>query len=173
DDRDEERIDGDVQSTILPHRVSWFSRARNIDRRRETRHEPLEPLGRGTEHRSGGVILCGDRDNRDVSLAGNLLDPCDPVSGLLGHRSESLGDRRPYARRGGGRTDPELRPGSTRQEGHLRGREKPDLLGVDRVLQPLMPLDLPVKVRSWELTVYPRSHIRRWLGVTRPAQARM
>src|SRR5271166_6930339 len=24
-----------------------------------------------------------------------------------------------------------------------------------------MPLDLPVKVRSWELTVYPRSHIRR------------
>ena len=29
------------------------------------------------------------------------------------------------------------------------------------VLQPIMPLDLPVKVRSWELTVYPRSHIRR------------
>ena len=41
------------------------------------------------------------------------------------------------------------------------------------VLQPIMPLDLPVKVRSWELTVYPRSHIRRWFGVTRPAQARM
>jgi len=40
-------------------------------------------------------------------------------------------------------------------------------------LQPIMPLDLPVKVRSWELTVYPRSHIRRWFGVTRPAQARM
>ena len=40
-------------------------------------------------------------------------------------------------------------------------------------LQPIMPLDLPVKVRSWELTVYPRSHIRRWLGVTRPAKARM
>ena len=38
-----------------------------------------------------------------------------------------------YARRGGGRTNPELRPGSTRHEGHLRGREKPDLLGVDRV----------------------------------------
>src|SRR5271157_3870283 len=37
-------------------------------------------------------------------------------------------------------------------------------------LQPIMPLDLPVKVRSWELTVYPRSHIRRWFGVTRPAQ---
>ena len=34
-------------------------------------------------------------------------------------------------------------------------------LGSDRVLQPIMPLDLPVKVRSWELTVYPRSHIRR------------
>src|SRR5271157_819668 len=33
-----------------------------------------------------------------------------------------------------------------------------------------MPLDLPVKVRSWELTVYPRSHIRRWFGVTRPAK---
>ena len=33
--------------------------------------------------------------------------------------------------------------------------------GSDRVLQPIMPLDLPVKVRSWELTVYPRSHIRR------------
>ena len=29
-----------------------------------------------------------------------------------------------------------------------------------------------MKVRSWELTVYPRSHIRRWLGVTRSAQAR-
>ena len=29
------------------------------------------------------------------------------------------------------------------------------------VLQPIMPLDLPVKVRPWELTVYPRSHIRR------------
>jgi hypothetical protein len=39
--------------------------------------------------------------------------------------------------------------------------------------QPIMPLDLPVKVRSWELTVYPRSHIRRWLGMTRPAKARM
>ena len=45
--------------------------------------------------------------------------------------------------------------------------------GRDGVLQPIMPLDLPVKVRSWELTVYPRSHIRRRFGVTRPAQARM
>ena len=45
--------------------------------------------------------------------------------------------------------------------------------GTQLVLQPIMPLDLPVKVRSWELTVYPRSHIRRWLGVTRSAQARM
>jgi hypothetical protein len=34
-------------------------------------------------------------------------------------------------------------------------------MGSDPVLQPIMPLDLPVKVRSWELTVYPRSHIRR------------
>ena len=42
----------------------------------------------------------------------------------------------------------------------------------DLGLQPIMPLDLPVKVRSWELTVYPRSYIRRWLGVTRPAKAR-
>jgi hypothetical protein len=33
--------------------------------------------------------------------------------------------------------------------------------GTQLVLQPIMPLDLPVKVRSWELTVYPRSHIRR------------
>jgi len=33
--------------------------------------------------------------------------------------------------------------------------------GAGPVLQPIMPLDLPVKVRSWELTVYPRSHIRR------------
>ena len=31
--------------------------------------------------------------------------------------------------------------------------------GTQLVLQPIMPLDLPVKVRSWELTVYPRSHI--------------
>jgi hypothetical protein len=43
----------------------------------------------------------------------------------------------------------------------------------DFVPQPIMPLDLPVKVRSWELTVYPRSHIRRRRGVTRPAKARM
>ncbi len=34
-------------------------------------------------------------------------------------------------------------------------------LGLRGVLQPIMPLDLPVKVRPWELTVYPRSHIRR------------
>ena len=34
-------------------------------------------------------------------------------------------------------------------------------LGSDLLLQPIMPLDLPVKVRPWELTVYPRSHIRR------------
>jgi hypothetical protein len=38
---------------------------------------------------------------------------------------------------------------------------RPGSAGSDRVLQPIMPLDLPVKVRSWELTVYPRSHIRR------------
>src|SRR5208283_6248593 len=31
--------------------------------------------------------------------------------------------------------------------------------GTQLELQPIMPLDLPVKVRSWELTVYPRSHI--------------
>ncbi len=34
-------------------------------------------------------------------------------------------------------------------------------VGTKLELQPIMPLDLPVKVRSWELTVYPRSHIRR------------
>ena len=39
----------------------------------------------------------------------------------------------------------------------LAGLEK----GTQLLLQPIMPLDLPVKVRSWELTVYPRSHIRR------------
>ena len=33
--------------------------------------------------------------------------------------------------------------------------------GNSGVLQPIMPLDLPVRVRPWELTVYPRSHIRR------------
>ena len=56
-----------------------------------------------------------------------------------------------------------------RQEGKMKGvrgpyprwaigREK----GKDVGLQPIMPLrTLPVKVRSWELTVYPRSHIRR------------
>ena len=35
--------------------------------------------------------------------------------------------------------------------------------------QLVMLWNLPVKVRSWELAVYPRSHIRRWFGVTRPA----
>ena len=33
--------------------------------------------------------------------------------------------------------------------------------GVRPSLQPIMPLDLPVKVRSWELAVYLRIHIRR------------
>src|SRR5271157_1677994 len=48
-----------------------------------------------------------------------------------------------------------------------RGRSLPSILihprspplgfaGSEPVLQPIMPLDLPVKVRSWELTVYPR-----------------
>ena len=39
--------------------------------------------------------------------------------------------------------------------------ESCDNSGQFGVLQPIMPLDLPVKVRPWELTVYPRSHIRR------------
>src|SRR5271157_3327226 len=43
---------------------------------------------------------------------------------------------------------------------------RPSFSGSDRVPQPIMPLDLPVKVRSWELTVYPRSYIRRWPRVT-------
>ena len=57
----------------------------------------------------------------------------------------------------------------------LRGFSFPELRGARSDLgpQPIMPLNLPVKVRSWELTVCPRSHIRRWFGVTRPAQARM
>ena len=42
--------------------------------------------------------------------------------------------------------------------------------GSGRVVQPIMPSDLPVKVRPWELTVYPRSHIRRRFGVTRPCK---
>ena len=49
--------------------------------------------------------------------------------------------------------------------GHLwQGRFASFILderGKSGVLQPIMPLDLPVKVRPWELTVYPRSHIRR------------
>src|SRR5208337_3995127 len=40
-------------------------------------------------------------------------------------------------------------------------RNSPSEQGKTGVLQPIMPLDLPVKVRPWELTVYPRSHIRR------------
>ena len=32
-------------------------------------------------------------------------------------------------------------------------KEFPKMQGVDPVLQPIMLLDLPVKVRSWELTV--------------------
>ena len=38
--------------------------------------------------------------------------------------------------------------------------------GSEPVLQRIVPLDLPVKVRSWELTVYPRTHIRRGFRVT-------
>ena len=38
--------------------------------------------------------------------------------------------------------------------------------GKTGVLQPITPLDLPVKVRLWKLTVYPRSYIRRRLSVT-------
>ena len=43
----------------------------------------------------------------------------------------------------------------------VRGGEFRCQRGKSGVLQPIMPLDLPVKVRPWELTVYPRSHIRR------------
>jgi len=41
------------------------------------------------------------------------------------------------------------------------GKELFALKGHHGVLQPIMPLDLPVRVRPWKLTVYPRSHIRR------------
>ena len=41
------------------------------------------------------------------------------------------------------------------------GEIRCQFMGKFGVLQPIMPLDLPVKVRPWELTVYPRSHIRR------------
>ena len=50
--------------------------------------------------------------------------------------------------------------------GGFAGSEPGQLAGSEPVLQPIMPLDLPVKVRSWELTVYPRSHIRRCFKVT-------
>ena len=63
--------------------------------------------------------------------------------------------------------------GSTQSSSESEGSGQTSSAGSDPVLQPIMPLDLPVKVRSWELTVYPRSHIRRWFGVTRPAKARM
>jgi hypothetical protein len=76
---------------------------------------------------------------------------------------------------------PDASPGDHRQDEPELGIEGDvvppvPLVVIDRVggvLQPIMPLDLPVKVRSWELTVYPRSHIRRWLGATRSAKARM
>ena len=32
-----------------------------------------------------------------------------------------------------------------------------DYLGSVHIVQPIRPLDLPVKVRSWELAVYPRT----------------
>ena len=47
--------------------------------------------------------------------------------------------------------------GAPRGQGRFWG----GFAGSGPVLQPTMPLDLPVKVRSWDLTVYPRSHIRR------------
>ena len=47
-----------------------------------------------------------------------------------------------------------------------RGQSRGSFAGSEPVLQPIMPLDLPVKVRSWELTIYPRSHIRRCFKVT-------
>ena len=110
---------------------------------------------------------------------------------LLGaclHASESGGRSRPEAVRG--MPDVPIAPPATGPPGGVGGCRlcRPSLFqqgvvgafaegfGVgksqDLGLQPIMPLDLPVKVRSWELTVYPRSYIRRWPGVTRPAQAR-
>src|SRR5208337_3904634 len=40
-------------------------------------------------------------------------------------------------------------------DGAAHGRCRGDGKGKSGVLQPIMPLDLPVKVRPWELTVYP------------------
>ncbi len=39
-------------------------------------------------------------------------------------------------------------------------------------LQPIIPLDLPVKVRSWELTVYPREGHVKGMG-SDPNRARL
>jgi hypothetical protein len=106
-----------------------------------------------------------------------LADPPRPdqSSGGAG-RPDHRGDRRTRHRRWGHRW------------GHRWGQSMgsdPSMGSVDGVSrwgqirrwgpvpQPIMPLDLPVKVQPWELTVYPCSHIRRWLGVTRPAKARM
>ena len=55
---------------------------------------------------------------------------------------------------------------------HFRRADVRESTGSGPVLQPIMQLDLPVKVRPWELTVYPRSYIRRRFGATRPAKAR-
>jgi hypothetical protein len=50
---------------------------------------------------------------------------------------------------------------ATERAGHRYAEPKTTAPHLDSTLQPIMPLDLPVKVRPWELTVYPRSHIRR------------
>jgi len=48
---------------------------------------------------------------------------------------------------------------SLREEAIRAGASGPlGWTGSDPVPQPIMPLELPVEVRSWELTVYPRSH---------------
>ena len=68
---------------------------------------------------------------------------------------------RPQNQRSRPQNPKQTRPQPPVERGCGNSGVRGEFRGNSGVLQPIMPLDLPVKVRPWELTVYPRSHIRR------------
>src|SRR5208337_1913817 len=90
---------------------------------------------------------------RILKLARELKKGCTPGADAVADPAETEGEN-PLE-------GPEYTPPAVRVRSMVATRHENESRGKSGVLQPIMPLDSPVKVRPWELTVYPRSHIRR------------